>query len=94
MSTVSTTRHTSTSRCHSRLLRANRDSIVRRLNTQGALSWEGENWFVSKALAAGRIRVENAAGLLLVSYRHMYVREIDREQRCTRPLVPPLEVRA
>ncbi len=69
-------------------------SIVRRLNTQGFLYWQGQNWFVCEALAGRRVRIESIEGLLLVSYRHMYVREIDREQRCTRPLVLPLEGRA
>ena len=69
-------------------------SEVRRLNTQGFLYWQGENWFVCEALAGKRVRVEALAGLLLVSYRHMYVREIDRQQRCTRSLVVPLERRA
>ena len=69
-------------------------SAVRRLNTQGFLNWQGENWFVCEALAGRRVRVESVEKLLLVSYRHMYVREIDRQQRCTRPLVFPLEGRA
>jgi len=64
-------------------------SIVQRLNTQGFLSWQGENWFVCEALAGRRVQVESVKELLLVSYRHMYVREIDRQQRCTRPLVAP-----
>lgn len=69
-------------------------SVVRRLNTQGFLHWQGENWFVCEALAEKRVRVEELAGLLLISYRHMYVREIDRQQGCTRSLVVPLEGRA
>jgi len=64
-------------------------SIVQRLNTQGFLDWQGENWFVCEALAGRRVRVESVQELLLVSYRHMYVREIDRQQRCTRALVVP-----
>jgi transposase InsO family protein len=64
-------------------------SIVRRLNPAGCLYWEGRNWFVCEALAGRRVRVESVENLLLVSYRHMYVREIDRPQRCTRPLVLP-----
>ena len=62
-------------------------SEVRRLNPAGCLYWEGANWFVCEALAGRRVRVEKIANLLLVSYRHMYVREIDRSARCTRPLV-------
>jgi len=64
-------------------------SMVRRLNTQGCLYWRGEHWFVSEALAERRVRIEVVEDLLLVSYRHMYVREIDRRQRCTRALVLP-----
>lgn len=67
-------------------------SEVRRLNSAGCLNWEGERWFVSEALAGQRIRVERVKHLLLVSYRHMYVREIDRPQRHTRPLVIPRSV--
>lgn len=62
-------------------------STVRRLNPAGCLYWEGQNWFVCEALAGRWVRVESVKNLLLVSYRHMYVREIDRQQRCTRPLV-------
>jgi transposase InsO family protein len=69
-------------------------SAVRRLNTQGFLFWEGQNWFVCEALAGRWVRVESVEKLLLVSYRHRYVREIDRQQRCTRPLVFLLEGRA
>jgi transposase InsO family protein len=64
-------------------------SIVRRLNPAGCLYWEGRNWFVCEALAGRQVRVESVGNLLLVSYRHMYVREIDRQQRRTRPLVLP-----
>jgi transposase InsO family protein len=64
-------------------------SLVQRLNTQGCLYWRGETWFVCEALAGRRVRVESVQDLLLVSYRHMYVREIDRRQHCTRPLVLP-----
>jgi transposase InsO family protein len=67
-------------------------SEVRRLNSAGCLYWEKENWFVSEALAGQRVRVERVKHLLLISYRHMYVREIDRPQRCTWPLVIPRSV--
>jgi transposase InsO family protein len=62
-------------------------SIVRRLNPSGCLDWEGERWFVCEALAGRPVRIENVDGLLLVSYRHMYVREIDRERGQTHALV-------
>lgn len=63
-------------------------SIVRRLNP----AWGSERWFVGEALAGRRVRVEAVAELLLVSYRHMYVREIDRRGRSTRPFVMPRDV--
>lgn len=62
-------------------------SVVRRLNHNGWVRWEGRNWFVCEALAGRRVRVETAGELLVVSYRHMYVREIDRRRGCTRALV-------
>src|ERR1700722_6982597 len=64
-------------------------SVVRKLNAKGVLDWEGQQWFVCEALAGRQVRVEEIGELLLVSFRHMYVREIDRRQRCTRALVLP-----
>jgi hypothetical protein len=60
-------------------------SKARKLNAKGVLYWEGQQW--CEALAGRPVRVEE--GLLSVSYRHMYMREIDREQKCTRALVLP-----
>lgn len=62
-------------------------SDVRRLNSQGMLHEQGQRWFVCGALADRRVRVEAFDGKLLVSYRHMYIREVDLQQRCSRPLV-------
>lgn len=62
-------------------------SDVRRLNSQGMLTEQGQRWFVCGALAGQRVRVERFDGKLLVSYRHMYIREVDPQRRCSRPLV-------
>ena len=62
-------------------------SEVKRLNTQGSLEDGGQRWFVCQALASQFVRIERFDGKLLVSYRHMYIREIDTEHGCTRPLV-------
>lgn len=67
-------------------------SVVRKLNAKGVLDWEGQQWFVCEALAGRQVRVEEMGELLLVSFRHMYVREIDRRQRCTRALVLPRDI--
>jgi transposase InsO family protein len=64
-------------------------SSVRRLNRKGFLYWEGRNWFVCEALAERCVQIEQVGELLLVGYRHMYVREIDRRQGCTRALIWP-----
>lgn len=62
-------------------------SEVQRLNSQGMLSDERHRWFVCGALANQRVRVERFDRKLLVSYRHMYVREIDLKRRGSRALV-------
>lgn len=63
-------------------------SEVVRLNTQGSLveGWR-RRWFVCQALARQRVRVERFDGKLLVSYRHMYIREINLATGRSRPLV-------
>ncbi len=62
-------------------------SEVRRLNGQGLLHEGGGRWFVCEALAGQRVRIERIDGKVLVSYRHMYIREIDLQHGSTRPLV-------
>ena len=62
-------------------------SEVRRLNTQGCLDYGRKRWFVCEALASQRVRLEHLDGKLLVSYRHMYVREIDLGTGTSRPVV-------
>lgn len=62
-------------------------SEVRRLNGAGSLSEAGQRWFVCAALADQQVCVERFDGKLLVSYRNMYIREIDLERQRTRPLV-------
>lgn len=62
-------------------------SDVRRLSSLGMLTHERRRWFVCEALAGQQVRVEPFDGKLLVSYRHMYIREVDLERRCSRALV-------
>ena len=62
-------------------------SEVKRLNTQGMLEDGGRRWFVCGALARQRVRIERVDRKVLVSYRHMYIREIDPEGDRTRSLV-------
>ena len=51
--------------------------LVKRLNTQGMLYYRQQRYFVSEALASERVRVDELEGKLLVTFRHMTVREIE-----------------
>ena len=50
---------------------------VLRLNSQGVLPYGSRRYFVCEALPAEWVGVQRVADLLLVSFRHMYIREID-----------------
>lgn len=50
---------------------------VKRLNTQGMLYYQQQTYFVSEALASEKIRIDELGGKLLVTFRHMTVREIE-----------------
>jgi hypothetical protein len=51
--------------------------VVGRLNHQGMLSWRGARYFVCEALADERVRVDELDALLVVTYRHQTIREIE-----------------
>lgn len=62
---------------------------VRRLNSQGMLYYRQQKYFVSEALATERIRVDELDGKLLLTFRHMTVREIEvRTGKSTAVLLP------
>ncbi|HYU99303.1 MAG TPA: IS481 family transposase [Pyrinomonadaceae bacterium] len=60
---------------------------VKRLNPQGQLYYRQQTYFVSEALAAERVRVDELDGKLLVTFRHMTVREIDLRTGTSKALV-------
>jgi transposase InsO family protein len=63
--------------------------IVKRLNIRGMLYYQQRPYFVSEALAGERVRVDELDGKLLVTFRHLTVREIDvRTGRSTAVLLP------
>ncbi len=62
-------------------------SEMRWLNQHGCLVEGHQRWFVCRALAERRVRIERFDGKLLVSYRHMYIREVDQSSGESRPLV-------
>jgi len=62
---------------------------VKRLNTQGQLYYRQQTYFVSEALATERVQVDELDDKLLVTFRHMTVREIEvRTGRSTAVLLP------
>jgi len=50
---------------------------VMTLNTQGHLYYKGRNYFACEALANERVRVDEIDGCLIVTFRHMTIRQID-----------------
>jgi transposase InsO family protein len=51
--------------------------LVKQLNTQGMLYYRQQTYFVSEALASERVRIDELDGKLLVTFRHLTVREIE-----------------
>lgn len=63
--------------------------IIKRLNTQGMLYYKQQTYFVSEALAGERVRIDELDDQLVVSFRHLTVREINvRTGRSTAVLLP------
>jgi transposase InsO family protein len=65
-------------------------ALLRKLNTQGQIYW-GRYLFVSEALAGETVRLHELNNKLIVSYRHMLVREIDKVTGQSTPLVLPAD---
>lgn len=64
-------------------------AIVRSLNTQGCLDYNQRRFFVCEALAEQKVRIEPVKNKLLVSFRNMYIREINiKTGRSTSLLTP------
>jgi transposase InsO family protein len=66
---------------------------VKRLNTQGMLYYCQQTYFVSEALATERVRVDELDGKLLVTFRHMTVREIEIHTGTSRAVLLPTKHR-
>ena len=68
---------------------------VLRLNSQGVFYYRQQRYFVSEALAGERVRVDELKGQLLVTFRHLTVRQIEvRTGRSTAVLLPARTVRS
>jgi len=65
---------------------------VRRLAVNGMLYYGGGEYFVCEALAGECVRVDEFDGKLVVTFRHLSIREIDlRTGRSTAVLLPVLK---
>ncbi|NPV08491.1 MAG: IS481 family transposase [Anaerolineae bacterium] len=60
------------------------------LNSQGMLPYQGRRYFVCEALACEPVGVQRFDDKLLVSFRHMFIRQIDLATKHTVPLVQPV----
>lgn len=67
-------------------------SVVEKLNTRGWLGKSRTRYFVSEALAEKEVRVEQIENKLIVSYRHMYIREIETETGRSKSLITPVSL--
>lgn len=67
-------------------------ALVKRLNTQGCLEYNGKRYFVSEALSKEYVQVERLKTSLAVKYRHMYIREIFIETGRSAPLILPVSI--
>jgi hypothetical protein len=63
--------------------------VVKRLNSQGMLYHQGQNYFVCEALAGERVRVDELDRRLLVTFRHLTLREIDLRTGSSAALLLP-----
>jgi len=67
------------------------DSFLKlRVNSQGMLTYNKTRYFVSESLAGEIVGVQEVSEILLVSYRHMHVREINTRTKRTRALLRPM----
>src|SRR4030095_6465752 len=67
--------------------------VVKRLNAQGQLYYGQRTYFVREALGAELVGVDELDGKLLVTYRHMTVREIELRTGKSRAVVLPVKRR-
>jgi transposase InsO family protein len=66
-----------------------RGTMIKRLNSQGFVEYKSQRYFVCEALRGEPIGMQYVDGKLLITYRHMEIREIDIATGRTMPLVQP-----
>lgn len=66
-------------------------ALLQKVNAAGNINFKGHQFFISKALSDDYVRLQEFDETLLVSYRNMYVRELDPVLRTSTPAVLPME---
>ena len=66
---------------------------VRTIDYKGGFTKYGNWYFVSEALAAERVRVDEFDDQLVVTFRHLTIRQIDLRKRQSRALLLPAKER-
>jgi len=64
-------------------------SFVLPVNAAGNINYKRQQLFVSHSLANEKVRVQIIGHRLIISFRHMYIREIDLKKGKSRPLILP-----
>ncbi|MBF8301720.1 MAG: family transposase [Candidatus Dadabacteria bacterium] len=65
-------------------------SIVTTVNSGGSINWRSQQYFVSHALYGERVRIQLVDNSVIVSFRHMYIREINTHTGRTTALILPV----
>jgi len=66
-------------------------SIVTRVNSAGCINYRGQRYFVCEALSGEKVRIQEVVGnLVLVSFRDMYIREINTHTGRTSAVILPV----
>ena len=65
-------------------------SVVEKLSPRGWLGTSRIRFFVCEALAGKKVKVEYLDNKIIVSYRHMYIREINKDTGETTSLLMPI----
>ena len=66
---------------------------VRTIDYKGGITKYGSWYFVCEALAHERVRVDEFDGQLVVTFRHLTIRQIDLRKRQSRPVLLPAKHR-
>jgi transposase InsO family protein len=66
-------------------------SDVRRVDANGMIAYDGHRWFVGEALLGEDVACTRLATRVLITFRHMFVRELELRTGRTRTLLRPVD---